>query len=280
MNPDTLTELNRVYSEAAAASEDLFTIHHVDTSFRNGKPPKFDRIAFVVAARILNFMHETLDQNLLVTDVVDVEGLEVRPERVEPVIRSILKGGRPHFQRRVDAEQSTSVMQVVPYALLTDAADRYLVARRRADHPRSELSGKFTLLLGGHAEQKDWDASMPDAIFERCLRRELDEELIGVSILHSERIGIIHDPRSKAGQHHLAVLFEVQVGGRPKIRRQSVDQEFGREPLTWKTAEEIKALVAELDPWSQLVARHRFGAQLPELPGEPTLFTRGRDAGN
>jgi predicted NUDIX family phosphoesterase len=275
MNPDVIGKLNDAYTLAADRQCSRFTIVRVDTSFMNGETPSFQRIAFVVAERILDMMHTLLDQRLLVTEPLGFEGLTDSPEETEAVLGRILNDGNPRFMERSAAEASGTYVQVVPYAYLKDAAGRYFIARRRADHPRTELRGTYTMLAGGHAEQKDWDSSDPAGVFERCLRRELDEELIGLEIRSVRRVGVINDSRSSVGTHHLAILFEVEVGGAPKVRRQATDQEFGREAVSWKTGEEIGRFVADLDPWSQLVAAREFKLPVPELPNEPTLFTRG-----
>ncbi|HUU83057.1 MAG TPA: NUDIX domain-containing protein [Phycisphaerae bacterium] len=278
MNPEILAGLNDAYLRAAERLKCQFSIGHVDTSFQGDQAPSFQRIAYVVAERMLDLMHDILDQQLLVTDPVDFEGLEESPEKTGDVVDHILNRGNPRFMERTVAEKTRSCVQVVPYAYLMNSEGRYFVARRRADHPRAELRGTYTMLAGGHAEQKDWDQAAPERIFETCLQRELDEELIGLQIQGIRRIGVLNDSRSTVGTHHLAILFEVKIGGAPKVRRQATDQEFGREAVSWQTREEITKMVSELDPWSQLVAAREFGVELPVLKNEPTLFTRSKKA--
>ena len=74
------------------------------------------------------------------------------------------------------------------------------------------------------------------------------------------------------GSHHLAFIHRVRVGGRTLIRRQAIDQEFGREPVSWKTPEQICDAAASLDPWSQLVAAQLFGAVIDPQDSADTLF--------
>jgi len=217
---------------------------------------------------------------ILVTNPVEYEGFQRDEAVVQATIASILNNGNPRFLERPEAEQSLTVQQVVPYAVLQDSQDRYFFAQRRADLKRKELRGRYTILVGGHAEEKDWEPGAPDNVFEACLRRELEEELIGTSILGLERLGIVNDPRTPVGTHHLGIVYRVKVGGRTKIRRQASDQEFGRESVSWVEPDQIRESVANLDPWSQLIAESLFGAKPPPLPGEPSLFTRNNNQGD
>jgi len=259
-------------------------IWHVDTSFVAKQSPNFQQIAYLVAERIVKLIEGLSTQMLLVTKPVNFNGFEQSPDKVETTVEQIINNNQPQFLERPDAESTLNIQQVVPYAVLVDDEGRYFYARRRSDAARKELQGKYTLLVGGHAEQRDWNPDEPRSIFETCLRREIEEELIGVQLGSIEALGFIHDVRNRVGCHHLAFIHRVQVGGRAKIRRQAIDQEFSRETVDWKTPEEISLLVRNLDPWSQFVASKLFGAVLPHTGEEPTLFApefnKGRSQAN
>ena len=272
MNAETLRALQDAYQSTASQLSPGFEVVHVDTSFVDGKSPSFKGVAFEVADTIVKKLMQLTSQRLLVTEPVQLEGFVRDPGRVNAIIDGILKGGRPQFMERAHAEQSTRVQQVVPYAVLIEPSGRYFAARRRTEQKREELRGKRTILVGGHAEEIDWDTQVPGGVFERCLRRELEEELIGIQIQEVTRLGVICDPRTAAGSQHVAILFEVKVASSTKIRKQATDQEFGREAVQWVDRDEIVSDIASFDPWSQLAAAELFGAILPSLPDEPTLF--------
>jgi len=274
MNEAILSGLIRAYDTVADGLEEQFDVFHLDTSFRDRQLPSFQAIAYKVAGKMVEIVNRLTNQLLLVTERVEHEGFVTNRKHVDSVVAAILKDGSPRFAQRSDAEKSNILQQIVPYALIRNADGAYFVARRRADHSRDALAGKRTILVGGHAEQIDWNPKHPDSVFDACLRRELDEELIGLRITDVERLGIIADNRTAVGSKHLAILFRVAVGGAPKVRRQASDQEFGRESVSWRSEEEIREDVQNLDPWSQLVAEGLFGAKLPTLQDEPTLFTK------
>ncbi|MCG3139113.1 MAG: hypothetical protein HJJLKODD_02991 [Phycisphaerae bacterium] len=272
MNEDTLTQLLDAYTVVGTRHAALFDhLYHVDTSFVKDQSPSFQRIAYVVADAIVSLMEELGTQMLLVTDRVLFDGFVTEQTTVQAKVAQIVSEKK--FLERSDAEKSQDVQQVVPYAIVENDDGRYFWARRKSNVKRKALQGKNTILVGGHAEKRDWHESEPASVFERCLRRELEEELVGIQVREVIPLGLIHDSRNEMGYHHLAFIHRVKIGGKTSIRRQALDQEFGRESVSWKTADEIKQAVVELDPWSQLVAHELFGATIPPLSSDPTLFT-------
>ena len=274
MNRDVLAQLQRAYDQAATRQGHLFPrLYSVDTSRRGDGAPSFQQIAYAVAKTIVDVLDALGTQSLLVTNPAPFEGFNTERSTLEAMVETILNNNAPRFRAREEVEDDLQVQQVVPYAVLKDSKGRFFWAKRRADARHKELRAKYSLLAGGHAEERDWNREEPQAVFERCLRRELEEELIGIQITRIEALGFINDTRNKMGCHHLAFIHQVEVGGRPLIRRQAIDKEFGRETVSWKTPEEIKAGALELDPWSQLVAERLFGAVVSQSDEDPTLFT-------
>jgi predicted NUDIX family phosphoesterase len=273
MNNRTLDALRKSYEKVATQHQKQFgRLYVVDTSDRQGEPLSFQQVAYQVTLQMVQIIEELNTQMLLITAPVAFEGYLTEPRAIKKTISHILNDGKPNFLIRQEAEKSMEVQQIVPYALLKNADGKYFCARRRADSARAELRGKSTILVGGHAEQKDWNPTDPGSIFERCLRRELEEELVGISILKITPLAFINDTRTALGSHHLGYIHVIEIGGRTGIRRQAVEQEFGRESIVWKTAEQIKSSVDDLDPWSQLVAKEVFGAHLPKTAVQKEFF--------
>lgn len=264
MEAEKLANLLQSYEETARQIGGHFChVFRIDTSIRSEGRPDFQKIAFVVAERIVEIIDDLGTQNILMIEAVDFEGFNRDPEKIEATCRSILKDGRPSFMPREKAEEAEKFQQVVPYALLKNDQGRYFLARRRPDSSRDVLRRKLTCLVGGHAEQRDWDSGAPEGVFTRCLERELEEELVGINIRSMKPLGFISDRRTHVGTLHLAYVFEVEIGGNVGIRRQAIDREFGREALDWVDKSSLCQKVADLDPWSQLVAAELFGATLP-----------------
>lgn len=269
MNAEFLGDLRECYVSILNRYADrLPTVFRIDTSCINGVAPSFQRIAYVVAEKMLSVIEESTSQVLLVVSPINEHGLIDAPDALRRVQRMAVDS--PQFVPRTEAEQSLRVQQVVPYGVLRNAEGKYLCAKRRTDE-RPQLAGKTTMLFGGHAEFRDWSAGSPEGVFERCLRRELNEELIGVTVNAARLIAIVNDRSSEMGKKHLAFVHEVDVGGRIAIRRQTADREFGRDGPEWKSPSEIIAVLPKLDPWSQFVAAKLFNVP-PALDAQALLF--------
>lgn len=272
MNPAFLSSLRDVYLSTARDIGDSFPrVYHLDTSAAGSQSPSFQRVAALVAEEVVGMIQKMAAPEIMVTKPFDQTGFIT--ERVEQAIESVLADLTP--MDRAVAERSTDVQQIVPYSLLKNSEDKYLCLRRKSDNQRSELAGKWTLLVGGHAERRDWDNGNRRAVFETCVRREVTEELIGLELSEVRLLGLLNDDRNSMGQKHLAVIHESKVGGTAAVRRQTVDKEFGRERAVWKSASECAEMVSDLDPWSQLVAEKQFGAVLPPEARLGNLFTSG-----
>jgi predicted NUDIX family phosphoesterase len=272
MNPDVLAGLLLRYQRSREELASLFApLVVVDTSFKDNEKPNFQRVAYEITLSLLARIEELAVQELLVVEPIKHSGL-IRDENVvNSTLQSVVQS--PRFMPREAAESSTAVQQIVPYAMLRNGEGKFLKLRRRTTGERKELAGKSSILLGGHAEKKDWDSVEQGDVFERCLRREVSEEMIGLHVKSLKRLGLINDVRNSVGNKHLAVLFEAEVSGTAAVRRQTADKEFGREGVSWRTPEEICGEITDLDPWSQLVASAIFGAKLPDRDSGPSLFT-------
>jgi len=215
----------------------------------------------MVAQSMLDVIEKHVKQVLLVVEPLVSAGFIDDPETIRAVCDSVIQ--RPQFKARAEAEKTTAVQQVVPYALVRNPEGKFLCAKRQTEGERVVLAGKMTMLFGGHAEKRDYDAGDPSLVFRRCVERELDEELIGLAVKEIELKGLVNDTTNEAGSKHLAFIFLVSAAGRSAIRRQTMDKEFTRDGTEWRSSEEICRDVSGFDPWSQLVAAKLFGANVP-----------------
>lgn len=271
MNEATLREIVACYQDVAQReSGRLPELYEADTSTKDGTMTNFQSVAFAIAGRMLGRIELATSQILLVTAPLQDHGFITDTNRVTAICDAVLTS--PKFMPRKEAESSLSVQQVVPYAFLVSSDNKFLCVRRRSND-REALRSKLTMLFGGHAEQRDWESGPPAGVFRRCLERELEEELIGISVKSATLRGVVNDLSNGMGSKHLALIHEVHVGGRAAIRRQTSDREFGREAPHWRTREEILQELDRFDPWSQLVASGLFGVKLDQQD-EPGLFLR------
>jgi len=268
MNQQFLADLHACYDDVILThAHRLPEINRIDTSFHGDTSPSFQRIAYVVVNQMLDVIEEASSQTLLVVPPVPEPGVIDSQDVIDRIRTGMLNS--PIFVPRAEAEQSLRYQQVVPYGVLKNTDGRYLCAKRRSDE-RPQLANKITMLFGGHAESRDWNSGAPEGVLDRCLRRELGEELIGVTVKHTRLMALVNDRSSAMGKKHLAFIHEVDVGGKVAIRRQTADREFTRDGCEWKTQHEIVSLLDKLDPWSQLMASRLF--HIPPPPDAQSLL--------
>ena len=149
------------------------------------------------------------------------------------------------------AERSDDVVQAIPCTLVRDSEDRYCVFRR-VKEGRSDLSGKLSLIIGGHIDATDGQDCFLTAM-SRNLIREVKEE-IGVRLAEPPRpVGVIIDGSSIVASRHVAFLHEMIA---ERVSTQA-PEEFSskRSKYTGKfvSASKLGEWRDEFDPWSRLV---------------------------
>ncbi len=260
MNPEFLGEVLECYRSAAEQNAGGLPVFRIDTSAIAGQFPDFQRIAYVVCNAILEVIENAIDQRLLVVRPLTRAGVIDDPQMLSEVLAQVFDA--PRFLARAEAEQSHRVQQVVPYGVIRNSDGQYLCARRKTNGERPQLAGKLALLFGGHAEHKDWESGPAHEVLERCLRREIGEELMGLTVQDAKFIALVNDRSNEMGRRHLAFVHEVQVSGRAAVRRQTADREFSGS-TEWRSRDQIIRDLVKFDPWSQLVAAKLFGVAAP-----------------
>jgi predicted NUDIX family phosphoesterase len=142
------------------------------------------------------------------------------------------------------AETDASIKQLIPYVVVRDADEVFLMSRTDAGgDPR--LHGRASIGVGGHLNPVD-DGEDP---LMSGLRREWDEELAADWEPEFELVGLLNDDSNPVGAVHLGVVFSVEAAGRPVDVRE-------RDKLSGSFAggAELQASRDRLETWSALVA--------------------------
>ena len=144
---------------------------------------------------------------------------------------------------RQKAEADPSMKQLIPYVVVRDGTDVFLMRRTTAGgDPR--LHGKATIGVGGHLNPVD-DGEDP---LIAGLEREWSEELDADFEPAFELRGFLNDDSNDVGAVHLGVVFEVQAAGRP-VQVREHDKLSG----SFVGPTELSESWDELETWSQLV---------------------------
>lgn len=148
------------------------------------------------------------------------------------------------FVERPLAEESPHLKQLIPYVVVRDGADVFLMERTDAGgDPR--LHRKASIGVGGHINPVD-EGEDPLSV---GLLREWAEELDAGWEPRFELIGLLNDDSNPVGSVHLGVVFAVEADGRPVAVRET-DKLAGR----FASPDEVRAAGERLETWSQLVA--------------------------
>ncbi|MBA3311817.1 MAG: NUDIX domain-containing protein [Planctomycetota bacterium] len=172
-----------------------------------------------------------------------------------------LIGDEGRFVDRERAEHDDSVMQIVAYGVVR--FDRRILCVKRAKKSnRRVLRLKHTILFGGHVDSLEEGVSDP---LEKCLLRELDEEL-GISpTIRPQLLGTVFDPTTHVGRLHLGLIFDSVVESKEIAPQRGLDDaEFvhsgRRRTRLLQPIDEI--IHFEFDPWSSLFLASDMAAEL------------------
>jgi predicted NUDIX family phosphoesterase len=165
----------------------------------------------------------------------------VRADGAERIIEAARRFG--HYRPRSDAERDRTWKQLIPYIVVRDGPQIWLMRRSTAGgDPR--LHERFTIGVGGHLNPGDGDIASG-------MRREFDEELIAPWEPRFRLLGMLNDDQDPVGQVHVGLVYETDAAGRPVAIRETQKLE-GR----FATLQDVETVRDRLETWSQLVLDH------------------------
>ncbi|MGZ8481707.1 MAG: hypothetical protein ACXWWO_04530, partial [Candidatus Limnocylindria bacterium] len=118
------------------------------------------------------------------------------------------------YLERVVAETDPSFKQLIPYVVVRDADNVFLMHRTDAGGD-ARLHGRASIGVGGHLNPVD---EGEDPLLAG-LRREWDEELDAPWEPDFRLLGLLNDDSNPVGSVHLGVVFGVEAdGGEVRVR--------------------------------------------------------------
>jgi predicted NUDIX family phosphoesterase len=156
----------------------------------------------------------------------------------EPYLAVIEREGR--FAPRADMETDPRFKQVIPYLVLRDRGDYFLMRRTRAGVD-ARLHDRFSIGVGGHLNPGDVDLG-------GGLAREWAEEIEAAFVPEFRLIGLLNDDGTEVGRVHVGVVFIAEADGRPVAVRERHKLE-GR----FVPPDDVLAVHERMESWSQLV---------------------------
>ena len=161
----------------------------------------------------------------------------VRAEGVEDLIAAVARHGA--FLPRETVETDPSLKQVIPYLVLRDGSDYFLMRRTRAGGD-ARLHDLRSIGIGGHVNPEDGDV-------EGGFRREWAEEIVADFTPQFVPVGLLNDDSNDVGAVHLGVVCLADTSGRPIAIRET-------EKLAGAFASpaDVAAAREDLETWSRL----------------------------
>ena len=161
----------------------------------------------------------------------------VRADGVAELLDAVARHGA--FLPRAQVETDRSLKQVIPYLVLRDGPDYFLMRRTRAGGD-ARLHDLRTIGIGGHVNPGDGDV-------EGGLRREWSEEIVAGFSPPFTPVGLLNDDANDVGAVHLGVVCVADAAGRP-IRIRETHKLAG----AFASPAEVAAVRDDLETWSRL----------------------------
>jgi predicted NUDIX family phosphoesterase len=162
----------------------------------------------------------------------------VRREDVAGILRRVDEAGT--YVPRAEAERDRTVKQIIPYLVLRDGGQIFLMKRTRAGGD-ARLHDRYSIGIGGHLNPGDGSALSG-------LEREWREELDAGFVPPFEFVGLLNDDTVDVGVHHLGLVYLAEASGRPVGVRETHKLSGSFEQI-----EVVRAAYDLMETWSQLV---------------------------
>ena len=154
------------------------------------------------------------------------------------VLAAVETHGR--FEPRRAMEDDPSFKQIIPYLVLRDGANWFLMRRTRAGGD-VRLHDRWSIGVGGHLNPGDRD--LPGGLI-----REWQEELVADFVPPFRPVGLLNDDETEVGAVHLGIVFEADAAGR-EVDIRETDKLSG----SFASTAEVAAVRDHMETWSQLV---------------------------
>lgn len=165
----------------------------------------------------------------------------LRSQGTASVLAAVASVGE--FRIRAEVEDDPSFQQIIPYVVVADGRQLFLMRRLRAGGD-TRLHDRYSIGVGGHVGPEDGGVA-------GGLAREWSEELIADWTPDFVPVGLLNDDTDPVGRVHLGVVHRVDAAGRPVSIRETHKLEG-----SFTAPADIDALGDRLETWSRLCLDH------------------------
>ena len=161
----------------------------------------------------------------------------LRTEGLDTFAEAVERDGR--YEPRPEMEGDPSFKQIIPYLVLRDRRQYFLMQRTTAGAD-ARLHGMYSIGVGGHLNPGDGGLL-------GGLEREWHEELVAAFLPTFELVALLNDDTTPVGAVHLGAVYVAQAEGRPVTIRET-------HKLSGQFADPdaVAAVVDRMETWSRL----------------------------
>jgi predicted NUDIX family phosphoesterase len=157
---------------------------------------------------------------------------------------------------RDQAEESRDWVQPIPCAYIHHPEFGYYTLTR-INQGREDLRSKISLVFGGHIDKTAYYKSITSlaSLFDRTLRRELEEELnlIPFPFRKIMPIGLIIDYSSVQTSRHIAFVYEISTKIHLKMQATEEFSSHAEDRRGFFRQPELVKFRKNFDPWSSIL---------------------------
>lgn len=153
------------------------------------------------------------------------------------------------FAARDKAEYDTSIKQIIPYVILRQKGQIFLL-RRLSKQTETRLHDRLSLGIGGHINPSEQMEG--GSILEAGMYRELAEEVSIERISKLACVGILNDDSGGVGDYHMGIVYLLDAEGEVSVRE--TEKMEGK----WVSPDEVERCFDSLETWSQIAFRELF----------------------
>ena len=143
------------------------------------------------------------------------------------------------YVARPAAEVDRTLKQVIPYLVLRDRDDYFLMRRTRAGAD-ARLHDRWSIGVGGHLNPGDGG-------LREGLIREWHEELVADFEPAFRLVGLLNDDSTDVGAVHVGAVYVAEAAGRPVAIRETTKLSGAFAP-----PHEVATVVPDMETWSAL----------------------------
>ncbi len=143
------------------------------------------------------------------------------------------------FIDRKIAEVSPQYRQIIPYVLIRNVSD-YFILRRTTKQNEARLHHKLSLGIGGHIN--------PGHSLVDGMQKELEEEVHIASTYDLEFLGMVNDDSTDVGRVHLGAAYLLEVETK-SVTVKETEKMAGQ----WISRTALREARPEMESWSQIV---------------------------